>query len=78
MRKENEIIGWIKCQDCGQVNEWYYHIPDNIESISYHVHKIDGNKVSATITEGTRIEPKEFKVRCKNCGYPNFLKYKDE
>jgi hypothetical protein len=78
MRKGNQILGTLKCDECNKVNEWYYIVADKMGAGRYNVSVLDPTKAVASLTRGTREQPEEFKIHCKECDKTIFFEYVED
>lgn len=73
------IEGTCKCEKCGENYEWYYIVPDNINSSMYHVHVIpqDKEKVYQVLEKTEDRVPTKVSVYCPKCDILNTFDVED-
>ena len=66
----SKINGTIICEQCEELIEWEYIIPQHISSPYLDVVKIDSKKVYVR-----QIAPNKFCIRCPHCDNINILSH---
>ncbi|MCM3444366.1 hypothetical protein [Metabacillus halosaccharovorans] len=70
------IQGKHECEECSKAFEWYYLVPQHIDSPSFQAHFIPQNKTSIkqVIQQDEKRLPIKASIHCPKCDKLNIFK----
>lgn len=73
------LEGKHKCEECEKSFEWYYLVPQHIDSSSFQAHFIPENKTSIknVIEQDEKRIPKKATIHCPKCDKLNIFEVKE-